>query len=65
MRKRHRDKDRSCALCKPQKRGWSPRWSAREIALLRASESEIADSLREESPPGEQPQATVTRQRDA
>jgi len=45
MRKRYRDKNRSCALCKPQKRGWTRRWSAREIALLESSEREITEAL--------------------
>jgi hypothetical protein len=45
MRKRYRDKNRSCALCKPQKRGWARRWSAREIAALEVSEREITEAL--------------------
>jgi hypothetical protein len=45
MRKRYRDKTRSCALCKPQKRGWAHRWSAREMALFESSEREIAEAL--------------------
>jgi hypothetical protein len=45
MRKRYRDKNRSCALCKPQKRGWARRWSARELAFFESSEREIAEAL--------------------
>jgi hypothetical protein len=35
MRKRYRNKRRACALCKHFKRGWTPRWSDRELIQLR------------------------------
>ena len=44
MRKRYRAKVRSCALCKPQKRGWASRWRARDLSMLEQSEREIAAS---------------------
>ncbi len=34
MRKRLKHKKRSCALCKPNKVGWTNRWKAREFAGL-------------------------------
>ena len=38
MRKRYKKKRRSCALCKPGKRGISKRWSPREEMLLKRFE---------------------------
>lgn len=34
MRKRLKIKRRTCALCKPNKRGGAPRWKNRELAML-------------------------------
>jgi len=41
MRKRYKLKRRSCALCKPHKRGWDQRWKAREGELLKTAEREM------------------------
>lgn len=30
MRKKYKNKRRSCALCKPWKRGWMKRWKYKE-----------------------------------
>jgi len=38
MRKRFKIKKRSCALCKPQKMGWSNRWNAKELAEIKEFE---------------------------
>jgi hypothetical protein len=46
MRKRYRNKRRACALCKPSKRGWAPRWDDRELIRLRAFEREREQFLR-------------------
>lgn len=46
MRKRYRSKRRSCALCKPHKRGHDSRWTARDRALLSSAEKEIRRALR-------------------
>lgn len=40
MRKRYKNKRRSCALCKPHKRGWDLRWRPRELAALARAERE-------------------------
>ena len=40
MRKRYWSKRRACALCKPRKRGWAPRWDDRELIRLRDWERE-------------------------
>jgi hypothetical protein len=37
-RKAYRKKRRSCALCKPSKRGLAIRWSPREFSQLRSFE---------------------------
>ena len=34
MRKRYKNKLRSCAMCKPHKRGYENRWKPKEAALL-------------------------------
>lgn len=41
MRKRYREKRRSCGLCKPQKRALSPRWSNRQLDGLIRAEREV------------------------
>ena len=46
MRKRYRSKRRSCALCKPHKRGHDSRWTARDRALLGSAEQEIRRAMR-------------------
>lgn len=40
MRKRGKNKRRSCGLCKPQKRGLDIRWAPKELARLREFEKE-------------------------
>lgn len=42
MRKRLKNKKRSCALCKPHKTGHSNRWKAKESDRLKRDEKEIA-----------------------
>jgi hypothetical protein len=41
MRKRLKDKARSCALCKPHKKKWANRWKPKELDLIARSEREI------------------------
>ncbi len=41
MRKRYKIKSRSCALCKPHKRGWERRWNARDQQLMAGAEREM------------------------
>ncbi len=41
MRKQFKIKRRSCALCKPHKRGWAARWPARQRQALQQAEQEI------------------------
>lgn len=41
MRKRYKLKRRSCALCKPHKRGWDQRWTAKEGQRLENAEREM------------------------
>ncbi len=41
MRKRMKDKRRSCALCKPHKRKWGHRWKVRDLDFIVRSEREI------------------------
>jgi len=38
MRKRLKNKKRSCALCKPYKRAWESRWKAKEEDQLKRFE---------------------------
>lgn len=33
MRKRYKQKKRSCAMCKPNKMGWEHRFKIKELAL--------------------------------
>ena len=35
MRKRYKNKKYACGLCKPHKRGWDRRWSAKELPKLK------------------------------
>lgn len=41
VRKRYKLKRRSCALCKPHKRGWDHRWKAKEGQRLETAEREM------------------------
>lgn len=41
MRKRYKNKKRSCALCKPNKVGWSSRWKLKEEQKLKEFEKEV------------------------
>ncbi len=51
MRKRLRRKRRSCALCKPQKRGWESRWSPKETEALERAERKIQAAVRNQRTP--------------
>jgi hypothetical protein len=46
VRKRFKLKLRSCALCKPHKRGWEHRWKAKELQLAELAEREMRSSIR-------------------
>lgn len=46
MRKQMKDKRRCCRVCKPHKRGWNNRWTARDRALARAHAREIQEVKR-------------------
>jgi hypothetical protein len=41
MRKQFKTKVRSCALCKPHKRGWSNRWKPQQRQALLEGELEM------------------------
>jgi len=41
MRKRYKNKKRSCGLCKPFKRGKTIRWKNKELQKLELAEKEI------------------------
>jgi hypothetical protein len=41
MRKRFKLKQRTCALCKPHKRGWEHRWTPRDLALAKLAERDM------------------------
>lgn len=41
MRKRFKQKLRSCKLCKPHKMGWEKRWKTKDMFVLREAEREI------------------------
>ena len=43
MRKRYKDKARSCAMCKPYKKNWANRWNPKELDLIVRSEQEIRE----------------------
>ncbi len=40
MRKRYKNKKRSCPLCKPQKTNGSVRWSKKDLFLLKEFEKQ-------------------------
>jgi hypothetical protein len=46
MRKRYRTKRRSCARCKPHKRGWAPRWTAKAAQHLCEAERDAVQHAR-------------------
>lgn len=48
MRKRFKQKLRSCGLCKPHKQGRDHRWKPQELQLMELAEREIRSSLRHE-----------------
>ena len=50
MRKRYKNKLKSCALCKPHKRGWALRWRSKELAVLVATETELRNVVRAQTP---------------
>ena len=41
MRKRLKDKARSCALCKPHKRKRANRWKRKDLDFMERSEAEM------------------------
>jgi hypothetical protein len=45
MRKRYKIKARSCALCKPHKRGWERRWSVKDQQLIEGAERDMRGVL--------------------
>ena len=40
MRKRLKNKTRSCALCKPHKRKWANRWKPKGLDIITRTEKE-------------------------
>jgi hypothetical protein len=42
MRKSYKNKQRSCALCKPHKRKRANRWTPKDADFIRRSERQIA-----------------------
>jgi hypothetical protein len=47
MRKRYKQKRRSCSLCKPHKRGWDNRWTVKDRLLIERAEKEIRAAVSE------------------
>jgi len=45
MRKRLKDKKRSCAMCKPHKKKWANRWKIKDLDTIHRSETEIGNSI--------------------
>ncbi len=41
VRKQYKSKRRACGLCKPHKRGWDQRWTAKEGQRLENAEREM------------------------
>lgn len=41
MRKQFKNKARSCALCKPHKRGWSNRWKPQQRQAILETDREL------------------------
>lgn len=48
MRKHLKRKNRSCALCKPHKMGWSSRWKPKELQKLKEFEKEKQEVSKKE-----------------
>jgi len=46
MRKRLKDKKRSCAMCKPHKKKWANRWKIKDLDTIHRSETEIINSIK-------------------
>ena len=46
MRKRYKNKLRSCGLCKPHKRGLDNRWKPQHQQLSECAEREISEARR-------------------
>ena len=44
MRKKYKEKKRSCALCKPHKMKWVKRWKKKELDIIERSEKEIKET---------------------
>lgn len=46
MRKRLKQKKKSCTMCKPHKMHWSNRWNTKEEFKLKLAEKEIKEALK-------------------
>ncbi len=46
MRKRQKNKKRSCKMCKAHKMGWDNRWKAKDEARLKRDERAIRDATK-------------------
>lgn len=44
MRKRYKNKRKSCPLCKPHKRGFAIRWRPQELASITRAEREAREA---------------------
>lgn len=42
-RKQYKQKDKSCAFCKPHKMHWANRWKAKDLSKMKALDKEIKD----------------------
>jgi hypothetical protein len=51
MRKRFRQKLRSCAICEPHKAGWNHRWTSAETARLQDDERQIFEATHQRTMP--------------
>lgn len=45
MRKRQKNKKRSCKMCKPHKMGWDNRWKYKDEERLKREEKEIKEAI--------------------
>jgi len=45
MRKRYKEKKRSCALCKPHKMKWENRWKKKDLDIIERTEKEIKNLI--------------------
>jgi len=50
MRKRYKNKQRSCAMCKPHKMQWDKRWKAKELSEIAQTEKEILEIIKNKKP---------------